>query len=82
MNACTRIARLCMGASLIGGFAATAVAIPIAGGQAVTPLVLSGALPDTPAARVDPNVATGVPRVDTPALDRPHLNAAAGGFGR
>ena len=44
---------------LAAGIAASAQATPLlGGGYSISPYILAGALPDTPAARVDPNVAT------------------------
>lgn len=57
MSSCASLLRLVAKVALVGFFATPALAVPITGDRSVTPLILAGALPDTPAARVDPNVA-------------------------
>lgn len=57
MNRFTRLARVCTGAALVAGMAAPVWAAATVSGMAIVPLVSAGAPPDTPAARVDPNVA-------------------------
>jgi len=43
-------------AALLAGLQSVALATPIGAGQAVTPLIMAGGPPETPATRVDPNV--------------------------
>ena len=58
MNGMTFFSRALAGASMALGLSLSAQAAVVQAGRTFTPLVLSGALPDTPAARVDPNLPT------------------------
>lgn len=58
MTAISILRRAALGSLLAASVALPVYATPIASGQSVTPLILAGGPPDTPGARVDPNVAT------------------------
>lgn len=57
MNRSAMLSKLCTGAALVAAMVAPTWAAPTTSGVAIVPLVSAGAPPDTPAARVDPNVA-------------------------
>lgn len=58
MKPLASLARVCLGSALAAGVILPAAATPVGSGQVITPLIVAGAPPDTPAARVDPNVAS------------------------
>lgn len=59
MNKKNRMAKIAFAAFVLSSSIVTSTqAIPLLSGQTVTPYILAGALPDTPAARVDANLAS------------------------